>query len=80
MNWDIVKGRWRQMKSDVRRQWAKLTDDDLEYIDARREQLVGRIQERYGVMKDDAERQVDRWLASRRDDEEQPSHPSHPNP
>lgn len=63
MNWDIVEGKWEQLKSQVKSQWAKLTDDDISNISAKREHLVGKIQERYGVMKDDAERQVDEWLA-----------------
>jgi len=63
MNWDIVEGKWEQFKGQVKGQWAKLTDDDISNISARREHLVGRIQERYGIMKDDAERQVDEWLA-----------------
>lgn len=62
MNWDIVKGKWSDLKGSVREQWGELTDDDLERIKGEREQLVGRIQERYGIAKNEAERQVDEWL------------------
>ncbi|MEO1689435.1 MAG: CsbD family protein [Pseudomonadota bacterium] len=61
MNWDIVKGQWSQMKGSARSKWGELTDDDLEQIEGEREQLVGKIQERYGIAKDEAEKQVDAW-------------------
>jgi uncharacterized protein YjbJ (UPF0337 family) len=61
MNWDTVKGNWKQMTGQVKEQWGKLTDDDLTVIQGQREQLVGRIQERYGIAKDEAEAQVKRW-------------------
>ena len=61
MNWDIIQGSWKQLQGAARRQWGKLTDDDLEVAKGHRDQLAGRIQERYGVAKDDAERQVDAW-------------------
>lgn len=58
MNWDQAKGQWTQMKGAVRKQWGKLTDDDLDVIQGERERLVGKIQERYGIAKEEAERQV----------------------
>ncbi|MBK8906813.1 MAG: CsbD family protein [Rhodospirillales bacterium] len=61
MNWDQIKGKWDQIKGDARRQWGKLTDDDMEVARGDRDKLVGRIQERYGIAKEDAERQVDDW-------------------
>jgi uncharacterized protein YjbJ (UPF0337 family) len=63
MNWDMLEGRWEQAKADVKAKWAKLTDDDLKGISARKDKLVGKLQERYGMMKDEAEKQVDAWLA-----------------
>jgi uncharacterized protein YjbJ (UPF0337 family) len=63
MNWSIIEGKWNQLKGDVKSRWAKLTDDDLTSVSAKREKLVGKIQERYGVLRDEAERQVDSWLA-----------------
>lgn len=67
MNWDRIEGNWKQFKGKAREQWGKLTDDDLDVAAGKREQLAGRIQERYGVGKDEAERQIDDW--TRRDDE-----------
>jgi uncharacterized protein YjbJ (UPF0337 family) len=61
MNWDQLKGQWKQMKGQARTRWGKLTDDDLETVAGHRDQLVGRIQERYGIAKEQAEREVDDW-------------------
>lgn len=61
MNWDRIEGQWKQMKGNAKQQWGKLTDDDLDVAEGKRDVLVGRIQERYGIEKDEAERQVDDW-------------------
>jgi len=61
MNWDQIEGKWKQFKGSARQKWAKLTDDDLEYIAGNRDQFAGRLQERYGIAKDEAERQLDAW-------------------
>jgi uncharacterized protein YjbJ (UPF0337 family) len=61
MNWDRIEGKWKQAKGKIKEQWAKLTDDDLEFINGKRDQLVGRIQERCGIAKDEAERQVNEF-------------------
>lgn len=61
MNWDQVQGKWKQMKGDIRTRWGKLTDDDLQLVGGEKDKLVGLIQERYGVKKDEAQRQVDDW-------------------
>jgi uncharacterized protein YjbJ (UPF0337 family) len=61
MNEDTLKGQWTQLKGQVREQWGKLTNDDLDMIQGRSEQLIGKIQERYGVARDEAKRQVDAW-------------------
>jgi len=58
MNWDQIKGKWKQAKGQAQQQWGKLTDDDLDVINGKREELIGKIQERYGIEKDEAERQV----------------------
>ncbi len=58
MNWDRVEGNWKQLTGKVKEQWGKLTDDDLDVIAGKRDQLLGRIQERHGVAKEEAERQV----------------------
>jgi uncharacterized protein YjbJ (UPF0337 family) len=63
VDWEQTKGRWNQMKGVVKKQWGKLTDDDLSVIDGQRDQLVGKIQERYGIAKEEAEEQVKTWDA-----------------
>jgi len=65
MNWDTVKGNWKQFKGEVKRQWGDLTDDDLTKVEGNRDKLVGQVQERYGIAKDEAERQVREWESSR---------------
>jgi uncharacterized protein YjbJ (UPF0337 family) len=62
MNWDQVQGNWKQLKGKFREQWGELTGDDLEAIAGKRDQLVGRIQERYGIAKEQAEEQVDAFV------------------
>lgn len=61
MNKDRIEGNWKQFKGKVKEQWGKLTDDDLDVIAGKRDQLVGRIQERHGVSKDIADKQVKEW-------------------
>jgi uncharacterized protein YjbJ (UPF0337 family) len=61
MNWDQVSGNWKQFRGKAKEKWAKLTDDDLALAEGKRDQLLGRIQERYGVAKDEAEKQVKEW-------------------
>jgi len=61
MNWDRIKGNWMEFKGKAKQQWGKLTDDDLDVVDGKREELAGKIQNRYGVAKDEAERQIDDW-------------------
>jgi uncharacterized protein YjbJ (UPF0337 family) len=61
MNWDMIEGNWKQFKGQARQQWGKLTDDELDQVEGRREELVGRIQEKYGIARDEAERQVHDW-------------------
>lgn len=61
MNNQTLKGEWNQLKGSVKQKWADLTDDDLTHIEGDRDKLVGRVQERYGHSKEDAERDVDEW-------------------
>jgi uncharacterized protein YjbJ (UPF0337 family) len=61
MNWDQVQGNWKQFRGQAQAQWGKLTDDDMDRIEGKRDQLVGKIQEVYGIGKDEAEREVDEW-------------------
>jgi len=62
MNWDQFEGKWKQMKGSLKEKWNKFTDDDLDRIAGRREQLIGKIQERYGIAKEAAEKQADEWF------------------
>jgi len=62
MNWDQLEGKWKQYKGQAREKWGKLTDDDLHIIGGRREQLIGRLQERYGIAKEVAAREADEFV------------------
>jgi uncharacterized protein YjbJ (UPF0337 family) len=64
MDVNILKGKWKQMRGEAQRQWGKLTGDDLDMIEGDREKLIGKIQERYGKQKDEAEKEVNKWLSS----------------
>ncbi|WP_075293262.1 CsbD family protein [Pararhizobium arenae] len=61
MNWDMIEGKWKEYRGKAQAQWGKLTDDDLDVIAGRRQELAGRIQVRYGIEKEEAERQVEEW-------------------
>lgn len=61
MNKDEIGGNWKQLKGKVKEQWGKITDDDLTVIEGKRDQLVGKIQERYGYQKDQAEDELSEW-------------------
>lgn len=58
MNQDTIKGQWHQLKGQIKQRWGQLTEDDLQRADGNREYLVGKIQERCGVARDQAEREV----------------------
>ena len=58
MNWDIVEGNWKQFKGKVKARWGDLTDDHLDVIAGKRVELSGKIQEAYGITKDEAEQQI----------------------
>ena len=62
MNWDRIEGNWTQFKGKVQQKWGNLTNDDLDVIEGKRKELAGRLQERYGMQKDAAEREIDTWL------------------
>jgi len=65
MNADVFKGKWMQIKGEVKSQWGKLTDDDLDRVEGDTEKLVGRVQERYGYAREEAKREVDSFLDRR---------------
>lgn len=62
MDWNRIEGNWKQFKGKVKEQWGDLTDDDLDKVAGRRDQLEGMIQQRYGKAKDQVRQDVDRWL------------------
>lgn len=66
MNSDIMEGKWEQVKGKVQQQWGKLTNDDLDKINGSRTELSGKIQESYGIGRDEAEKQIDEFEARRR--------------
>jgi uncharacterized protein YjbJ (UPF0337 family) len=63
MNTDILKGKWRELKGDVKMQWGKLTDDDIAQVEGREEKLLGLIQEKYGYSREKAEEEYNEFLA-----------------
>jgi len=65
MNKDTVQGQWHQVKGEIKRQWGRLTDDDLDQIGGEVEKLVGKIQERYGYERDRAQREFDEFVRRR---------------
>ncbi|MBI3476290.1 MAG: CsbD family protein [Acidobacteria bacterium] len=64
MNSDQLQGKWKQVKGTVKERWGKLTDDDVDVVNGQSEQLIGKVQERYGIAKEEAQRQVDDWMRS----------------
>jgi uncharacterized protein YjbJ (UPF0337 family) len=69
MNWDRIEGNWKQVKGKIKENWGKLTDDDIDIIAGKRDQLIGKIQKQYGISKDEAEKQVDRFGSTLRDED-----------
>ena len=64
MNADTLKGQWHQVKGEIKTQWGKLTDNDLEVIAGKKDQLVGKLQKAYGYEKEKAEKEVDDLLGT----------------
>ena len=73
MNWDQIEGQWKQFTGSARERWGKLTDDDWQTVAGKKDQLVGRIQERYGIAKAEAERQAEDWSRALRESAERPA-------
>ncbi|APX91962.1 CsbD family protein [Franzmannia qiaohouensis] len=61
MNWDQVEGQWKEVKGKARSSWGEITDDELDQIGGKKDQLVGKIQKKYGLEREEAERQADEW-------------------
>jgi uncharacterized protein YjbJ (UPF0337 family) len=66
MDWNRLEGSWKQLKGKAKEQWGKLTDDDLDVIAGRRDQLEGKLQERYGYAKDKIRQEIDNWYSRQR--------------
>ena len=63
MNWDVIKGKWKQLKGEARQQWGKLTDDDWDQVAGEKDKFIGKLQERYGWGRDEAERSADEYFS-----------------
>jgi uncharacterized protein YjbJ (UPF0337 family) len=61
MNWDQVEGNWKQLKGKAKQQWGKFTDDELDVIAGKKDELIGKLQERYGMARQEAEREANLW-------------------
>jgi uncharacterized protein YjbJ (UPF0337 family) len=61
MDWNRVEGNWKQVKGKIKEQWGKLTDDDLDVIAGKEDQLEGKLQQRYGYHKDQAKKEINDW-------------------
>jgi uncharacterized protein YjbJ (UPF0337 family) len=70
MNSDQLKGKWKQVRGSVKERWGKLTNDDLDVIDGQSDQLIGTLQERYGIAREVAQKQFDEWNATLADEAE----------
>jgi len=79
MNWDRVEGNWKQFKGKVKQKWGKLTDDQLDVISGNRDELVGKIQESYGIAKDEAEKEVKAWETTFEEEYERQTKRKDPN-
>lgn len=64
MDWNQIEGDWKRLKGHVKEKWGQLTDDEIDKINGRREELESKIQERYGIARDKAKKQVDAWFNS----------------
>ena len=66
MNWDSAEGNWKVLKGKVKQQWGKLTDDEIDQIAGKRDELLGRIQKSYGISRDEADKQLQDWETQQR--------------
>jgi uncharacterized protein YjbJ (UPF0337 family) len=61
MNWDQIEGKWKQLRGEMRAKWGRLTDDELDVIAGNRDKLIGKLQEKHGLSREQAERELDEW-------------------
>ncbi|MBV9759576.1 MAG: CsbD family protein [Acidobacteriaceae bacterium] len=64
MNSDQFEGKWKQLKGNVKQRWGKLTDDDVTALSGKKDELIGKLQERYGITREQAQREADEWAAA----------------
>ena len=79
MNWDQIEGQWKQLKGSAKQRWGKLTDDDLDVISGKKDELLGRLQQRYGFQREEAQKQAEQWCKAQKEmmkHEEAPMHSS----
>ncbi len=74
MTWDQVEGKWKQLRGSVKQKWGNLTDDDLDQIAGTRDRLVGKLQERYGIAREEALRNANAWIKMQDEHERHASH------
>ncbi len=67
MNWDQIAGQWKQLKGSVKQQWGKLTDDDLDVIGGKKDELIGKLQLRYGIQREEAEKRAEQWCKAQKE-------------
>jgi uncharacterized protein YjbJ (UPF0337 family) len=71
MNWDQIEGKWKQFRGAARKHWGQLTDDDLTMIAGSREKFIGKLQERYGLVREEAQKRADEWARTLREESEE---------
>ncbi len=64
MNSDQFEGKWKQLKGNVKQRWGKLTDDDVTALSGKKDELIGKLQERYGITREQAQKEADEWAAA----------------
>jgi uncharacterized protein YjbJ (UPF0337 family) len=69
MNWDRIEGNWKQFVGQARQKWGKLTDSDWQVVTGKKDELVGRIQERYGIAREEARREADEWARTLKEEQ-----------
>jgi uncharacterized protein YjbJ (UPF0337 family) len=74
MNSDQFEGKWKQLKGSLKQRWGKLTDDDITMLSGKKDEFVGKLQERYGITKEQAEREADEWASAARAETAGPSY------
>ena len=67
MNWDQMEGHWQQFKSLAKHEWDRLTDDDLDAIGGKKDELIGKLQQRYGIQQEEARKRAERWCKSQKE-------------